>query len=159
MNLVVTSVCFKIFVYFKPQVQNITAFRGQRTSHPNTDTARHPAISASKPSCFDHGNTTIYCSEDLGATLKINSAVTTSSTAVNNISKDRPDSFPEKVCHENKGKDEMNNYSYDDSNELARATVSSNDIFEHNKIKDALNGDSRKANIQNASIDESSNLM
>ena len=91
--------------------------------------------------------------------MKINSAVNTSSTAVNNISKDRPDSSPEKVCHENKGKDEMNNYSYDDSNELARATVSSNDIFEHNKIKDVLNGDSRKTNIQNASIDESSNLM
>ena len=53
----------------------------------------------------------------------------------------------------------MNNYAYDDLNELARATVSSNDILEHNKNKDVLNDDSRKANIQTASMDESSNLM
>ena len=91
--------------------------------------------------------------------MKINSAVNISSTAVNNISKDRPDSSSEKVCHENKGKDEMNDYSYDDSNELARTNVSSNDILESSNNKDALNVDSRKANIQNASIDESSNLM
>ena len=159
MNLVVTSVCFKIFVYFKPQVQNITAFRGQRTSHPNADTARHPALSSSKPACFDTGNTTIYCSEDLGATLKSNSAVNISPTEVNSLSKDRPDSSSEKVCNENKDKEEINNYSYDDSNELAVATVSSNDILEHNKNKDAINDDSRKANIQTASMDESSNLM
>ena len=148
-----------MFVYFKPRVQNVTAFRGQRTSHPNTDTARHPALSSSKPSCFDTGNTTIYCSEDLGATLKINSTVNISSTAVNNISKDRLDSSDEKVCQENKGKDEMNDYSYDDSNELARTNVSSNDILERSNNKDVLNVDLRKANIQNASIDESSNLM
>ena len=78
---------------------------------------------------------------------------------MNNISKDRPDSSSEKVCHENKGTVEMNNYSYDDPNELARTTVSSNDILEHNKNKDVVNDDSRKANIENASIDESSNLM
>ena len=91
--------------------------------------------------------------------MKINSAVNISPTEVNTLSKDRPDSSSEKVCHENKGKEEINNYSYDDSNELARATVSSNDILEHNKNKDVLNDDSRKASIQNASIDESSNLM
>ena len=91
--------------------------------------------------------------------MKINSAVNISSTAVNNISKDRPDSSAEKVCHENKGKDEMNDYSYDDSNELARTNVSSNDILEGSNSKDALNVDSRKANNQNASIDESDNLM
>ena len=91
--------------------------------------------------------------------MKINSAVNISSTAVNNISKDRPDSSSEKVCNENKDKEEINNYSYDDSNELARATVSSNDILEHNKNIDVINDDSRKANIQTASMDESSNLM
>ena len=53
----------------------------------------------------------------------------------------------------------MNDYSYDDSNELARTNVSSNDILERSNNKDVLNVDSRKANIQNASIDESSNLM
>ena len=91
--------------------------------------------------------------------MKSNSAVNISPTEVNSLSKDRPDSSSEKVCHENKGKDEMSNHSYDDSNELARTSVSSNDILEHNKNKDVLNDDSRKANIQHASIDESTNLM
>ena len=56
----------------------------------------------------------------------------------------------------------MNNHSNDDSNELAGTTVSSNDILEHDKNKDvqqSCNDDSRKANIQNATIDKSSNLM
>ena len=35
----------------------------------------------------------------------------------------------------------MNDYSYDDSNELARTNVSSNDILEHSKNKDVLNVD------------------
>ena len=91
--------------------------------------------------------------------MKSNSAVNISPTEVNSLSKDRPDSSSEKVCNENKDKEEINNYSYDDSNELAVATVSSNDILEHNKNKDAINDDSRKANIQTASMDESSNLM
>ena len=91
--------------------------------------------------------------------MKTNSEVKISSTEVNNISKNRPNSSSEKVCHENKGKDEMNDYSYDESNELARTNVSSNDILESSNNKDALNVDSRKANIQNASIDDSSNLM
>ena len=94
--------------------------------------------------------------------MKINSAVNISPAEVNNISKDRPDSSLEKVCHENKGKVEMNNHSNDDSNELAGTTVSSNDILEHDKNKDvqqSCNDDSRKANIQNATIDKSSNLM